>query len=61
MYIRKTRDIYVLQGFYCGCWEDLVEYDSRREAREDLQAYNDNETGVLHRIVKRREKINREV
>ena len=58
MYIRKTKDIYVVQGYYCGAWEDLTESDVYAEARDDLRAYRENETRVLHRLVKRRERLN---
>lgn len=58
MYIRKTKDIYILQGFYAGMWEDLFECETRREAREDLACYNENERDIAHRIIKRRVKIN---
>lgn len=58
MYIRKTKDVYYLQGFYCGAWEDLFECENRADAREQKKTYDDNEKNVAHRIVKRREAIN---
>ena len=58
MYIRKTMDVYILQGFYAGMWEDLFECENARDARENLKGYNENEKGTPHRIIKRRVKIN---
>ena len=60
MYTRKTKDIFIVQGFYCGAWENLTESESRAEARADYKAYVENEKGVMHRIIKKREKIQEE-
>ena len=57
MKIRKTKDVYVVQGNYGQGWEDLTESDDRKEARSDLKSYNDNETQYVHRLITRREKI----
>ena len=56
MYQRKTRDVYYLQGMYCGTWEDLFECEDYKDAREQLKCYNENESNP-HRIMKRRECI----
>lgn len=53
MYIRKTYDVYVTQGYYFGVWEDLTYDDTMADAKQMLKDYNDNEN-VPHRIVKRR-------
>jgi hypothetical protein len=57
MYKRKTRDVYAIEGNYgCG-WEELCEEETRKEAREQLKCYNENEPQYEHRIRKHREKI----
>ncbi len=58
-YVRKTRDVYVLQqnwGYGYG-WEDIVEYDDRKEAKADYKLYIENQPGIPTRIVTRRVKI----
>ena len=57
MYVRKTRDEYVVQGLYDGSWEDLTYEDSYKEARNMLKCYNENELNYSHRIIKRRIKL----
>jgi len=57
MYQRKTKDIWIIQGYYGIFWEDLTIEETRKEAREQLKCYNENEPGIAHRIVKTREKI----
>ncbi len=49
----------VLQGYYGYGWEDLCQYDHseagwRKELRDDLRAYRENEGG-LYRVIRRRE------
>lgn len=55
-YIRKTIDEYQIQGFYGSSWECVTTEETRKEAREQLKCYNDNEP-YPHRIVKKRVKI----
>ena len=58
-YQRKTRDLYVVQqnfGYGDG-WEDVSAADTRKEARDDLRAYRENQPEYPARIVKRRERI----
>ena len=55
-YIRKTKDVFVVQGNYGYGWNDLTYESSLKEAREQKRAYEDNEN-YPHRIIKRREKI----
>lgn len=47
--------LYVVQGHYSYGWEDLTQSEDRSEARADLKAYQNNELGVAHRLIKRRE------
>lgn len=57
MRMRKTHDVWDIEGHYgCG-WEIIDCRETRLEARASLDDYNANEPGVPHRIVKRREKI----
>jgi hypothetical protein len=60
-YKRKTTDEYVLQGDYGygHGWEDLTTEDTRREIRERLREYRENE-GDTYRIITRRVKIEEE-
>ncbi|NCB44111.1 MAG: hypothetical protein EOM59_16055 [Clostridia bacterium] len=50
--------LHVIQGNYVGYgWEDLSAYgqDEYKEARSDLKAYRENERGIPHRLIRRRE------
>ena len=59
MYIRKTKDVYVLQVCYGDGygWEDEIEEDSYKEIKQRIKEYREN-TPYPVRYVKRREKIN---
>lgn len=50
----RTKPEYVVQGNYGHGWEDLTSSDNQAEARNDLRAYRENETGVPHRLITRR-------
>ncbi len=58
-YIRKTRDEYAVQGYYGPeyGWEDVCTEDTRKEARERLKEYRENETQYPHRMIKRRVRL----
>jgi len=56
-YIRKTEDIYTVQGLYCGEWEHETSESTRREAIERLKEYRANMPEYPHRLIKTREKI----
>lgn len=58
-YTRKTKDCYIVQGNYGYGWEDLTEEATRKEARIQLLCYNINERNYPHRLIVRREKIER--
>lgn len=51
---KRTRAEYVVQGNYGYGWEDLTSSDDPAEAKNDLKAYRENETGVPHRLITRR-------
>lgn len=56
-YLRKTQDVWTVQGNYgCG-WEDVTAEDRRREALVRLREYRENEPQYVHRLIKRREPI----
>ena len=57
MYIRKTRDLFIVEGFYCGAWELETSELTRREAIERLKEYRANMPEYTHRLIKTREKI----
>ena len=53
---RKTKDEFIVQGNYGAGYEDLTCEDTRKEARQRLKEYNENE-GYAHRIIVRRVKL----
>jgi len=53
MYTRKTSDEYEIQGYYGQGWEMVTCEVTRKEAKERLREYNENEL-YPHRIVKKR-------
>lgn len=55
MYIRKTEDEWEIQGHYGQGWEMVTTETSRKDAKEQLKCYNENES-YPHRIVKKRVK-----
>ena len=56
-YIRKTVDVWEIQGcYYYGVWEMVTTETSRKEARERIKEYREN-APMAYRIVKKREKI----
>jgi hypothetical protein len=57
--VAKTKQVYVVQGNYGygHGWEDLTAEDDRKEARDRLREYRENERGVPFRLIKRRERI----
>ena len=57
MYKRKTRDVWSVEGYYCGEWEEVCEEDSKKEAYQRLREYNENETKYPHRVRKHRVRI----
>ena len=50
------KGIYVLQGNYGYGWDDLCEYETTAEAKEDKKCYDENES-YPHRIIKRYEEV----
>lgn len=60
MYTRKTQDLYIVQGLYCGEWEDECAELTRKEAILRLNEYRENAPEYLYKLVKRREKLEME-
>ena len=56
-YQRKTQDEYEILGLYSGQWEVVTTEDTRKEARERLKEYRENERGTAFTLKKRRVKI----
>ncbi len=44
---------YVVQGHYGQGWEDLCAATTRKEARDDIKAYRENQPGAYRLIVRR--------
>jgi hypothetical protein len=58
-YKRKTEDEFEIQSWTPqGGWECATTEVTRRDAREQLKCYRENEPGTAHRIVKKRVPIN---
>lgn len=57
MYIRKTKDVFTVQGLYFGTWEEETSENTRREAIERLKEYRENMPEYAHRLIKSREAI----
>ena len=58
-YVRKTKDIWIIQqhfGPQYG-WEDVDQYEDRKEAQQALITYRKNQPEYPARWQKRREKI----
>ena len=56
-YTRKTKDIWVVEGDYGYGWEYLTGSETRKEAKNDYEAYLLNEPNASHRLRKTRERI----
>lgn len=56
MYVRKTEDVWVLEGNYgCG-WEYILEEDTRKEGMARLREYRENQPQYPVRLAKKRVK-----
>lgn len=56
-YQRKTRDEFTLQGDYGYGWEDLTCEITFKEIRQQKKAYDIDEPYIMHKIIKRRVKV----
>lgn len=57
-YTRKTKDEWVVQGYYENQWCDLTYHDTYKSAVSDFLDYAMNEPQIAFRIHKRRISIN---
>lgn len=55
-YVRKTKDVFHIQGNYGWGFETECSEDNWKEARQRLKEYWENGPGV-YRLVKRRERL----
>lgn len=55
-YQRKTVEEYQVHGFYSGSWEEVTVEETRKEARERLKEYRENERGTSFKLVVKRVK-----
>lgn len=53
-YKRKTEDEYQIHGLYAHGWEEVTCESTRKEAKERLKEYRENETGTAFKMLKRR-------
>lgn len=57
MKTRKYDYVYYIQGYYgVYGWEDVDCHEDRKEAKESLRCYRENEPNHPHRMILRREK-----
>ena len=56
-YTRKTKDVYVLMSNYGYGWEEEIEEDKYKEAKEQLKTYRENCPQYQFKIKKKRVKI----
>lgn len=63
MYKRKTIDVYEIQGYYGETYgyEVVTTEETYKDAKEQLKCYRENEPAISFRIVKKREKITKEM
>jgi hypothetical protein len=52
----KWEYLFVIQGNYGYGWDDLDYHENRKEARDNLKKYRENEPKHQHRIILRRER-----
>lgn len=55
--MNKYNYLFVVQGYYDQFygWEDLTQSEDKKEVRDNLREYNENETDYPHRMIERRE------
>ena len=54
--VNKYLYLYIIQGHYGAYgWEDVATEETWKEARDRLKEYRENEKGIPHRTIRRRE------
>ena len=56
-YIRKTKNVWHVQGLYDSQYETVCEEDTYKAARVQYNCYRVNEPQYSHRIVMKRERL----
>ena len=56
-YIRKTRDAYLVVGDYGSGYEEVMEEETMKDARQMLKDYRENVPQYPHKIVVKRIRI----
>ena len=56
-YKRLTQDEYIIQGDYGQGWEDVTAESTRKECKERLKEYRQNEPMYSHRMIVKRVRI----
>ena len=57
-YKRLTQDEYTVQGNYGQGWEDVTAESTRKECKERLKEYRENEPQYNHRMIVKRVRNN---
>ena len=55
-YIRKTVDVWSIQQYCCGYWEEVVQETTRKDAIQTRDLYRANQPEYPVKFVKQREK-----
>ena len=56
-YKRLTQDEYTVQGNYGQGWEDVTAEPTRKECKDRLKEYRENESQYSHRTIVKRVRI----
>lgn len=57
MYIRKTIDVWEVQGYFSNEWEMVTVEDTKKVAFETVKCYRENDRKHPYRFIKKRQKI----
>ena len=57
MYIRKTIDVWEVQGYFGNEWEMVTVEDTKKEALNRFKCYRENDRKHPYRFIKKRQKI----
>ena len=56
-YVRKTVDVFDIEGRYAHSWEAVTSEETWKDARAQVRAYRENEPDTAFRIRKYRKRI----
>lgn len=57
MYIRKTKDIFYLLGWYGYGWDYVEQAETLKEMKQAKKEYQENQPEYIYKIVKKRIKL----